>query len=240
MAERGDSPLKFRDINSEVASYLTSHPERHSFQKFLDAPCGDGRFVRLAKEHFPQGLVRGADIIRFPSMEESLWRKVDATRPFALADAPFDVVTSICGVMDFDNTANFLEMCAKHLRPGGLLIVTNDNVLSLRDRLSFLFFGRFKRFASFFRPGDPTFKAILIQELHKLVLEQGLEIQLVRYCCVRAEDWLLLPFALPLFLVQALHHLLAKHPIPLRERFQLVPLQALTHRHYFFVCRKHK
>lgn len=229
----------YKSSNDEVAQYLVKHPNRERFVKILDIPCGDGRLTRLLKPLFPSAQILAADIQKNSLIAEQDFRLVDASRPFDLgSDAPFDLICSVSGVMDFENTASFVEMCARHLKPNGSFIITNDNIASFRDRLSFFLFGKFRRFALFFQPGDPTFKALPIQELHKILREQGFAIEKIRYCCVRPEDFLLLPFALPLYLIQALYLLLMRAPLPIKERFALYPWQALIHRHYFISCLK--
>lgn len=64
------------------------------------------------------------------------------------------MVSSISGIMCFGNTDQFLRHCARQLRPGGLLLITNDNCATVRDRLSYLFLGRARRFQWLYEPGD--------------------------------------------------------------------------------------
>lgn len=62
---------------------------------------------------------------------------VDASPPLEVfCEQPFDVVVSVSGVMEFDNTQQFFETCYKHLHSGGRFIVTNDSSITVWDRIS--------------------------------------------------------------------------------------------------------
>jgi hypothetical protein len=68
------------------------------------------------------------------------YEAIALSRQFPFEPGPaFDVITSIGGIMCFANTAQFVGNCARRLWQGGLLLVSNDNCLSVRDRLSYLF-----------------------------------------------------------------------------------------------------
>lgn len=63
---------------------------------------------------------------------------MDASRSFnVFPPTKFDLVLSVSGVMEFDNTLQFFEQCKNHLNVGGMFLVSNDNLMSVRDRLSF-------------------------------------------------------------------------------------------------------
>jgi spermidine synthase len=82
---------------------------------------------------------------------------VDASRPFnVFAQTKFDLVLSVSGVMEFDNTLQFFEQCKNHLKEGGTLMVTNDNVVSLRDRLSYFWLGKVRPYQVFATQNQPT------------------------------------------------------------------------------------
>jgi 2-polyprenyl-3-methyl-5-hydroxy-6-metoxy-1,4-benzoquinol methylase len=70
--------------------------------------------------------------------------------------------------MCFANTAQFVGNCAHRLRPGGLLLVSNDNCLSVGDRLSYLFSGRERRFRLLFESNEGNFQLVQHQELKRL------------------------------------------------------------------------
>lgn len=71
---------------------------------------------------------------------------VDASRSFhVFPPTKFDLVLSVSGVMEFDNTLQFFEQCKNHLNDGGMFLVSNDNLMSVRDRLSFFWLGKFRQ-----------------------------------------------------------------------------------------------
>lgn len=86
--------------------------------------------------------------------------------------------------MCFANTAQFVAGCVERLRPGGLLVVTNDNCLTVRDRLSYLFTGRVRRFRLLFEPDEGNFQLVQPQELKRLFDVNGLRLRRV-FCTAR-------------------------------------------------------
>ena len=86
----------------------------------------------------------------------------------------FDLVFSVSWVMEFDNISLFIKNLKKSLKKGWKIIITNDNVISLKDRLLYLFFWKIRRFRLFLEPNQPTFHNIPIQEIYKYLIENGL------------------------------------------------------------------
>ena len=66
--------------------------------------------------------------------------------PLPYADASFDLVTCTEVIEHLEHYRAALREMARVLRPGGVLIVTTPNVLNLRSRLRYLFFGFFNMF----------------------------------------------------------------------------------------------
>lgn len=202
----------------------------------LDVPSGRGSFLRAVRGLFPKAHVLGVDLFEepFPDVREFFVRGSSADWSFA-AGKKFDVITCISGVMCFDNVSDFFKQASAHLNPGGQLVVTNDNVLTVRDRLSFLFFGRVKRFRKIYRETEGNWNILLIQALWKLYRQNGLEIESVRFTSRRLEDHLLWPLALLIYPFEFLYLCALKSEMPLRERLRLFPPSALISRHYVMV-----
>lgn len=224
-------------VNRAIIEYLLRLPREARPARFLDVPCGSGVFLATLRQFFPDAVVRGGDV-QAPEPATEVAR-VDLSRPFALfAPLKFDVITSISGVMEFDNTRQFFETCADHLAPDGLLIVTNDNVVAIRDRLSFLFLGKVRRFRLFVGPEDPTWKLISIQNLARSLHDAGFSIREIRYLSARRKDWLLLPLAAVIWPFQWIYVRRARSKVPAARRREMFPFRALICRHYMIVCER--
>jgi len=230
-------------VNQRIVEEISQHLKAVKNPAIMDLPCGNGSFLQFLSEKFHATHSTGIEIERFPTHEALEARKnihflyTDLSKPFN-ANHTFDIITSVSGVMEFENTSLFLEQCFLHLKSDGTLFLTNDNIATIRDRFSFLFFGKFKRFAMNLWPGFSTYKAISVQELYKMLKERGFEIEKVVYTDARFEDWLFLPLALLLYPFQAHYIFWEKSPMPRKIRFELFPLRSLICRHYFFVARK--
>ena len=229
--EKGNTQL---GVNAEVFRHLDHKPE--SDFALLDVPCGQGSFLRAVRDHFPRAKIQGIDLFEQPydDIKEFFVRGSSADWSFA-EGRKFDVITCISGVMCFDNVSDFFQKASMHLNPGGRLIVTNDNVLTIRDRLSFLFLGRVRRFKKLYSETEGNWNILLIQALWKLYRLNGFEVRDVEYTSRRGEDYLLAPLILVLYPIELLSLWLTKSPIPLKMRLKLFPPWMLISRHYVMV-----
>ena len=226
-------------VNESVFHDLKSVLGESKGLRFMDAPCGEGVFLRFLLEQFPDSTGTGVEVFRFPAHHPSAklsYHYADLSKSFQVGEK-HDVVTCISGVMEFENTSLFLETCRDHLKPGGWIVVTNDSMQMVRDRLSFLFFGKVRRFALSLMPGSPTYKCVSIQELHRILETHGFEVVKIKYTSRRAEDWLALPLALLLYPFTAILLMREKSKMSLKRRFELFPFLALLSRHYYLVAR---
>lgn len=224
-------------VNRYIIEHLLAQTRDWSAGRFLDLPCGTGIFLDTLRKFFPGAEIRGADLAAVPGRPDIA--SVDLSRPFAIfPEGKFDVITSISGVMEFDNTRQFLEACAAHLRNDGRLIVTNDNTVTMRDRLEFLVLGRVRRFRLFVAPNEPTWKQVSIQNLIRILHDAGFVVERIQYLCISWKDWFFLPAAMLLWPLQWLHRKLARSGLPPALRRSMLPFRALLCRHYVVICRK--
>ena len=225
-----------RGVNRAVLSLLQERFGAGEPFDLLDIPCGRGEFGLTVKRLFPSSRVTCADLHEAAIDGEVSCVQMDAAKPFPFgSDERFDAITSISGVMEFDNTAGFISECVDRLKPAGMIIITNDNAFTVRDRLSFLFLGRLRRFKLLMGAHERTYKHIPLQELVKIFIEQKLTLERVTYVSFYAEDLLCLPFALILYPLQWLYLRALESPVSPAVRGQLFPLRALLHRHYLIV-----
>lgn len=224
-------------VNRAVIEHLLSVDREWVGKRLLDMPCGHGTLLRVLRQFFPHAVVKGADLQpggEFPTDEVAA---VDASRPFKIfQEGKFNVITSVSGIMEFHNTRQFFEMCREHLAEGGHLVVTNDNVATVRDRFAYLFFGRTRLFRLLVSPELATWKPIPMQSLGRMLHDAGFTIRSIRYVSARSKDWLLLPVALALWPFQWAQLQAEKASLPQELRRMMFPFGMMIYRHCVLVC----
>lgn len=222
-------------VNRAIVEHLMSRGSASAGMAILDVPCGNGELVGVLRHFFPAARVQGGDLSLAPGAPEGCC-VVDASRPFSVPGEKFDVICCVSGIMEFDNTLQFFESCRRHLAPNGLFIVTNDNVVSVRDRLAYLALGKTRRFELFGAPDQPTWKLVPLQNLLRILHDAGFAVRAIRYVSIRLKDWAMLPLALLLWPGQWLHANFARGPMPRARRTMMFPFRALLCRHYLVFC----
>lgn len=228
-----------RGVHRSVVEFLRECGKAKVGAAILDIPCGHGTLIATLREFFPGAFVKGADLKVPEQLSGDDFMAVDANRPFQVFDGKkFDVVLSISGVMEFDNTLQFFENCRAHLKDDGLFLVSNDNVISIRDRLSYLWLGKVRQYNMFAASGQATWKVISIYNMVRILLDAGFTVKEIRYVSMRPKDYMMLPLALLIYPVQFLYMLFSKHSMPMKMRLAMYPFSALLYRHYMLVCEK--
>ena len=104
--------------------------------RILDAPCGAGALTAALRERGYDA--SGADIDpAAASLLGDAFKTADFARPLPWSDGFFDVALSVEGIEHLENRHAYLREIARVLEPGGTLVLTTPNIVSLRSRVRF-------------------------------------------------------------------------------------------------------
>jgi 2-polyprenyl-3-methyl-5-hydroxy-6-metoxy-1,4-benzoquinol methylase len=104
--------------------------------QILDAPCGAGALT--AALHADGYAVSGADIdARGRNRLGGAFTRADLTQPLPWADAAFDAAVSVEGIEHLENRHAYVRELFRVVKPGGLLVLTTPNIVSVRSRVRF-------------------------------------------------------------------------------------------------------
>jgi 2-polyprenyl-3-methyl-5-hydroxy-6-metoxy-1,4-benzoquinol methylase len=147
----------------------------------LDVGCGAGALWEAVGGDFDRYL--GADVVRyerFPPEGTFLEVDLEAGR-VPWPDASADVVAAVETIEHLENPRAFVRELARLARPGGLIVVTTPNQLSLLSKLTLLLKGQFNAFQE--APGlYPAHRTALLEvDLLRIARECGLVDPTIRY-----------------------------------------------------------
>lgn len=114
--------------------------------KLIDVGCGQGRlhnFLDSSKQAYI-----GVDIVRYPDFPEDykfIQSDLDTDRINVL-DNYADITCSLETIEHLENPRAFMRELVRITKPGGLLIVTTPNQLSLLSKLTLIFKNQFNAF----------------------------------------------------------------------------------------------
>jgi 2-polyprenyl-3-methyl-5-hydroxy-6-metoxy-1,4-benzoquinol methylase len=104
--------------------------------RILDAPCGAGALTVALRDR--RYAMVAADLEAAPAAQlGEAFTTVDLSRPLPWADRFFDAVLSVEGIEHLENRHAYLRELARVLKPGGPLVLTTPNIVSLRSRVRF-------------------------------------------------------------------------------------------------------
>ncbi len=205
----------------------------------IDAPCGSGEFAHFLGENFSGLKVIGVDLFTDPKNKKFEFQKAGAHEVISRqAPESVDIVTCISGVMCFDGVPQLIAAAYKALKANGVLVITNDNIMSVRDRLNFLFFGHFKRFKLLYAKNEGNWNVVLPQALVSQLQSHGFRKWQMKYTAIYNEDFFFLPLAFVIYPVFLLNLLLRKSDFSVSERLALFPFRMLISRHYVITAEK--
>lgn len=138
----------------------------------LDVGCGGGHLWSFVRERFARYI--GIDAVRyadFPAEAEFAQSDLDTGRA-PVPDNTADVVVSVETIEHLENPRAFMRELVRLAKPGGWIVVTTPNQLSLLSLLTLLVKKRFSAFQDIHYPAHLT--ALLEIDLLRLASECGL------------------------------------------------------------------
>lgn len=143
-----------------------------SGEVLVDVGCGKGNLWSFVEQRFDKYI--GVDVLRydgFPAKGDFV--KVDLdTGTAPLADGCADVVASVETIEHLENPRAFMRELVRLAKPGGWVIVTTPNQLSLLSLLTLITKNQFQAFQSTSYPAHLT--ALLEIDLKRIAVENKL------------------------------------------------------------------
>jgi len=158
------------EIYQTVAATLAGLPRTGG--TVLDVGCGSGQLWHFLENGFSRYL--GVDLVRyegFPPGTELIEADLE-TLPLPLPERCADVVAAIETIEHLENPRAFLRELVRLARPGGIVIVTTPNQLSLLSKFTLVVKNRFNAFQDVHYPAHLT--ALLEIDLLRIAGEAGL------------------------------------------------------------------
>ena len=149
----------------------------------IDVGCGRGDLFGRLPATFSS--YTGVDLVRyegFPDSPRAKLRIGDLNQRLPVEDATAEVVVSIETIEHLENPRALLRELVRAARPGGLLLVTTPNQLSVLSKLSFVVKDRHAAFQVVHYPAHIT--ALLPSDL----MDIGAELKLERPRIVYSDD----------------------------------------------------
>jgi 2-polyprenyl-3-methyl-5-hydroxy-6-metoxy-1,4-benzoquinol methylase len=170
--------------SSEEAIYRTVETwlaERGASGVLADVGCGTGNLSRLLGPRFER--VIGVDVVQYAEPPSGIeFRRADLDRdPLPLQDGEADVAVAVETIEHLENPRALVRELGRVVRPGGWVLVTTPNQLSVLSLITLVVKQRFSAFQDGAYPAHRT--ALLEIDLRRIAAEAGLEEVEVRYTC---------------------------------------------------------
>ena len=132
-------------VHEKVANICKDMPSG----KVLDAPAGQGALSMRLVEIGHKISAFDIDETSFRAENKGIeFTKGNLNLDLPYQDSSFDCVVCVEGLEHLENIYHILRQFARILRPGGKLIITTPNIVSLASRIKFMLFGSFRYYNS--------------------------------------------------------------------------------------------
>lgn len=141
-------------------------------ETLLDVGCGVGNLWPFVRERFSRCI--GVDAVRYEGLPDDVeFTRADLNAPrIPLPDGCADTVVSVETIEHLENPRGFMRELARLVRPGGCVVITTPNQLSLLSLLTLALKQRYSAFQDVHYPAHVT--ALLEVDLRRIAAECGL------------------------------------------------------------------
>jgi 2-polyprenyl-3-methyl-5-hydroxy-6-metoxy-1,4-benzoquinol methylase len=141
--------------------------------RLVDVGCGRAQLWRMLSSRFDDYC--GLDAVRYDGFpQDAEFRQVDLDAPeWPLHDGDADVVTAVETIEHLENPWAFVRSLARIVKPGGWIVVTTPNQLSVLSLATLVVKRRFSAFQDAMYPAHRT--ALLESDLQRMARAAGLE-----------------------------------------------------------------
>jgi ubiquinone/menaquinone biosynthesis C-methylase UbiE len=140
-----------RSTNNRVFRIITQ--ENILGKQILDIGAGMGFMAQLLGRHIhdrggiPSESITACDLYpEYFSYKEIICKKVEFINELPFGDGSFDIVYAVEVIEHLKDPYGFIQEMFRVVRPGGKVIITTPNILTLASRFSYLLAGFFELF----------------------------------------------------------------------------------------------
>jgi 2-polyprenyl-3-methyl-5-hydroxy-6-metoxy-1,4-benzoquinol methylase len=147
----------------------------------VDVGCGIGRFLEFASDFVTDYI--GVDVVRHPDLSpDARFCRADLDRDtIPVATASADIVAAIETIEHLESPSAFAREVSRIVSPGGWVVITTPNQLSLLSLLCLIGKGRFVAFQDAYYPVHRT--ALLPIDLLRIATDNGFEHAELAFTC---------------------------------------------------------
>lgn len=171
-------PIAIPQVHDRFYPFFKDLTAHKTDIQVLDVGAGHGAFTK--KLHEEGYSIEACDL--FPEIfyyQEVECKKADLTEPLPYEDEKFDIIIAIEVMEHILDHEVFFKECSRILKPGGSLVISTPNILSLKSRWRFLFSGFFYSFKPLDlhnNDGLQHVASLTLDQYHYLAIRNGLSL----------------------------------------------------------------